>query len=44
MKRMPCEPLVIGNKLYIANFDSTDGTFVNTKHDAPHTISVITLK
>ena len=40
----PCEPLVIGNKLYISNFDSTDKTFVNTKHDAPHTISVITLK
>jgi len=40
----PCEPLVVGNKLYVANFDSTDNTFVNKKHDAPHTISVITLK
>ena len=40
----PCETLVIGDKLYVSNFDSTDKTFVNTAHDAPHTISVITLK
>lgn len=40
----PCEPLVIGNKIYVSNFDSTAETFVNKKHDAPHTISVITLK
>jgi len=40
----PCEVLIIGDKLYVANFDSTADTFVNTKHDAPHTISVITLK
>ena len=40
----PCEPLVIGNKIYVSNFDSTDKTFVNKAHDAPHTISVITLK
>lgn len=40
----PCEALIIGNKLFVANFDSSDNTFVNTKHDAPHTISVITLK
>jgi sugar lactone lactonase YvrE len=39
----PCEPLVVGNKLYVANFDSTGLIMVNTKHDAPHTISVITL-
>ncbi|MDR0706196.1 MAG: alpha/beta hydrolase fold domain-containing protein [Planctomycetaceae bacterium] len=39
----PCEPIVVGNKLYIANFDSTSPKMVNTKHDAPHTISVITL-
>lgn len=39
----PCEPMVIGNQLYIANFDSTGPMMVNTKHDAPHTISVITL-
>ena len=40
----PSDVLVIGNKLYVANFDSSAETFVNTKHDAPHTISVITLK
>ena len=40
----PCEILVIGNKLFVANFDSIGPTMVNTKHDAPHTISVITLK
>ncbi|MDR3198333.1 MAG: hypothetical protein LBU34_10750, partial [Planctomycetaceae bacterium] len=39
----PCEPMVVGNKLYIANFDSTAPGMVNTKHDPPHTISVITL-
>jgi len=40
----PCEPLIVGDKLYVSNFDSSDKTFVNTKHDPPHTISVITLK
>ncbi len=40
----PCEPMVVGNKLYVANFDSTGPMMVNKKHDAPHTISVITLK
>jgi sugar lactone lactonase YvrE len=40
----PCEPLVVGDQLYIANFDSTADSFVNKKYDAPHTISVIMLK
>ena len=40
----PSEPLIIGNKLFVSNYDSTGPTMVNTKHDAPHTISVITLK
>ena len=40
----PCEVLVVGSRLYVANFDSTGPMMVNTKHDAPHTISVITLE
>ena len=41
----PSEPLIIGNKLFVANFDSAGiPTMINTNHDAPHTISVITLK
>lgn len=41
----PSEVLLVGNKLYIANFDKPNGkNFVNTKYDRPNTLSVITLK
>ncbi|GAA4385951.1 SMP-30/gluconolactonase/LRE family protein [Hymenobacter koreensis] len=39
----PAEVLMKGNRLYIANFDKPDKNFVNTKHDAPHTVSVLDL-
>ena len=39
----PAEVIMKGKRLYIANFDKPDKNFVNTKHDAPHTISVIDL-
>ncbi|SFP87314.1 SMP-30/gluconolactonase/LRE family protein [Hymenobacter arizonensis] len=40
----PAEVLLKGNRLYVANFDKPDKNFVNTKSDAPHTVSVIDLK
>ncbi|MBF9238869.1 SMP-30/gluconolactonase/LRE family protein [Hymenobacter sp. BT683] len=39
----PAEVLMKGKRLYIANFDKPDKNFINTKSDAPHTISVIEL-
>lgn len=39
----PCEPMVWGDKLIIANFDMTFPGLKNTKNDAIHTLSVIHL-
>jgi len=39
----PAEPLLRGSQLVIANFDVPEPTFVNSKFDAPHTVSVIDL-
>ena len=40
----PAEVLLIGKRLYITNFDKPEKNFVNTKSDAPHTMSVIDLE
>lgn len=40
----PCECIVIGNKLIIANFDWTFPGLKNTKTQSPHTLSVIELE
>ena len=40
----PCEPLIRGNELIIANFDMPVPGMKNTKFDPPNTISVIKLK
>lgn len=37
----PAEPLLRNNRLYIANFDVPQKGTINTKSDAPHTISVL---
>jgi hypothetical protein len=37
----PCECVVAGGKMIISNFDSVSPGMKNTKHDTPHTISVI---
>ena len=39
----PAEVLLKGRRLYISNFDKPDKKFVNSKSDAPHTMSVIDL-
>ncbi len=39
----PCEPLLRGNKLIVANFDMPFPGLINTKFDPPYTLSVITL-
>ena len=40
----PGEPIVRGEELIVTSFDMvTDFGKVNTKHDAPHTITVIDL-
>lgn len=39
----PCEPLVVGNKLVIVNFDMPFPGMKNTKHDNPITISSLNL-
>ena len=39
----PAEVLLKGKRLYISNFDKPEKHFVNTKSDAPHTMSVIDL-
>jgi sugar lactone lactonase YvrE len=41
---VPCECVVVDGKMYIANFDAASPGLKNTKFDAPHTISVISLK
>jgi len=40
----PCEPLVIGDKVIISNFDHPFTGFKNSKYDGVHTLSVINLK
>lgn len=40
----PCEPIVIGNKIIIANFDMPFPGLKNSAFDAPYTLSVIELK
>ncbi|KUG08989.1 hypothetical protein ASU33_12050 [Solirubrum puertoriconensis] len=40
----PAEVLMKGNRLYISNFDKPEKNFVNSKSDAPHTMSVIDLQ
>ncbi|GAB2467605.1 phage head-tail adapter protein [Hymenobacter qilianensis] len=40
----PAEVLLNGKRLYVTNFDKPEKNFVNTKSDAPHTMSVIDLK
>jgi hypothetical protein len=37
----PAEPLLRNNKLYISNYDVPQKGTINTKSDAPHTISVL---
>ena len=37
----PAEPLLRNNKLFISNFDVPMKGTVNSKHDAPHTLSVL---
>lgn len=37
----PAEILLRNNKLYISNFDVPQAGTINTKYDAPHTISVL---
>lgn len=39
----PCEPLVMGNKLIVVNFDMPFPGMKNTTHDSPITLSVLTL-
>ena len=40
----PCESLMRGDELIVANFDMPLAGLRNTKHDRPHTLSVIKLK
>ncbi|MGL6195518.1 MAG: hypothetical protein ACRC2T_11930 [Thermoguttaceae bacterium] len=40
----PCEPIVMGNKLILANFDWAFPELLNTETDIPATLSVIELK
>ena len=40
----PAEVLLKGKRLYVTNFDKPEKNFVNTKSDAPHTMSVIDLE
>ena len=39
----PAEVLLQGKRLYISNYDNPNKHFVNSKSDAPHTMSVIDL-
>ncbi len=39
----PAEVLLKGDRLYISDFDKPEKKFVNTKSDAPHTMSYITI-
>ena len=40
----PCEAVVVGGKMVIANFDWPFPELLNSKTDEPHTLSVINLK
>ncbi len=40
----PCEPIVIGNNIVIANFDMPFPGLKNSKYDKVHTLSVISIK
>lgn len=40
----PCEPLVIGDRIIIANFDMPFPGLTNTKFDAPYTLSQLKVK
>ena len=37
----PCEPLLVGNKLFVANFDSPNDNFVNERYDDIHNMTII---
>lgn len=37
----PCEPIVVGNRLIVVNFDMPFPGMKNTKHDSPVSISVL---
>ncbi|WP_116126772.1 SMP-30/gluconolactonase/LRE family protein [Lewinella sp. IMCC34183] len=37
----PCEPLLVGDKLWVANFDSPNDNFVNTGFDDVHNMTII---
>ncbi len=37
----PCEPLLVGNKLFVANYDQPNGGFVNSGYDTVHTMTII---
>ena len=37
----PCEPLLVGNKLYVANYDQPNDGFVNSGYDKVHNMTVI---
>ncbi len=37
----PCEPLLVGNKLFVANFDSPNENFVNERYDDIHNMTII---
>ena len=37
----PCEPLLIGNKLFVANYDQPFPGFVNTGYDKVHNMTII---
>ena len=39
----PAEVLLKGKRLYVSDFDKPEKKFVNSKSDAPHTMSVIEL-
>ncbi len=39
----PAEVLLLGKRLYVSNFDKPEKKFVNSKSDAPHTMSFIDL-
>ena len=40
----PCEPIVVGNKIVIANFDMPFPGLKNSKYDQVHTLSIIKIK
>ncbi|WP_139921698.1 SMP-30/gluconolactonase/LRE family protein [Hymenobacter sp. DG01] len=40
----PAEVLLKGQRLYVSDFDKPERNFVNTRSDAPHTMSYISLK